>query len=260
MPRLPSHRTLALYCALAISPSQAQATANVLTIHYEPAPAQLREFAQQAQKDQVLEGWRSEVEQLLPEQGLTLALVMRGCDEANAFYDLDEKSITYCYEELQDAQANFQRFQGPESDQLSAEEVQLFASGWRDYIFYHELGHALIDQLEIPMLGREEDVADQISTYIWVHREDGEVILNGAIFGFDGQEEDIDHETLADGHSLNAQRYYNLMCWAYGADPERYREAGEQLPDERREGCEDEYWQLQNALEQLLPDLFSEEH
>lgn len=259
MPRLPRRRALLLCYALALSPAHALADANALSVSYETAPAELREFAQQAQKDQVLEGWRSEIEQLLPEQGLTLTLVMRSCDEANAFYDTEEKSIVYCYEELQDTQTNFQQLEGQEQDQLNPKETQLFASGWRDFVFYHELGHALIDQLEIPMLGREEDVADQISTYIWVHREDSEAILNGAIYTFSAQDDEVDHETLADVHSLNAQRYYNLMCWVYGADSERYSEAGEQLPDERREGCEYEYWQLQNAIEQLLPDMFSQE-
>lgn len=256
MPRLPVRRALLLCSALAISPHHATAAANSLSISYAAAPAELRELAQQAQDAQVLEGWRNEIERLLPERPLTLKLVMRSCDEANAFYDSDEKSIVYCYEELQDALTTFQQLQ--DQEQLSPEEAQLFATGWSDFVFFHELGHALIDQLEIPMLGREEDVADQISTYIWVHREDSEAILNGTIYSFSAQDAEVDDETLADTHSLNAQRYYNLMCWVYGADSQRYSEAGEQLPEERREGCEYEYWQLENAIEQLLPDLFSE--
>lgn len=256
MPRLPFRRALLLCSTLACGCNYAMAASNSLSISYEPAPAELRKVAQQAQNDQVLEGWRSEIEQLLPKRPLTLRLIMRSCDEANAFYDSDEKSIVYCYEELQDAQASFQRLQ--REDQLSQEESRLFAAGWSDFVFFHELGHALIDQLEIPMLGREEDVADQISTYIWVHREDSEAILNGTIYSFSAQDDGADDDVLADSHSLNAQRYYNLMCWVYGADPQRYSEAGEQLPEERREGCEFEYWQLENAIEQLLPDLFSE--
>jgi hypothetical protein len=256
MPRLPVRRALLLCSALAVNPSYAPAAANALSISYEAAPTELQAVAQQAQNDQVLEGWRSEIEQLLPERPLTLGLIMRSCEEANAFYDSTEKSIVYCYEELQDAQTTFRRLQ--HEDQLSAEEARLFAAGWSDFVFFHELGHALIDQLEIPMFGREEDVADQISTYIWVHREDSEAILNGTIYSFSTQDDDAKDDALADTHSLSGQRYYNLMCWVYGADPQRYSEAGEQLPDERREGCEYEYWQLENAIEQLLPDMFSE--
>jgi hypothetical protein len=258
MPRPSRRRTLLLCCALAISPVPALAATNALTHTYEPAPAELRELAQQAQDEQILEAWRSEIEQLLPAQALTLKLVMRSCDEANAFYDSEEKSIVYCYEELQDAQATFQQLQGKDPDQLNPKEAQLFARGWSDFVFFHELGHALIDQLEIPMLGREEDVADQLSTYIWVHREDSEAILNGTIYSFSAQDAEVDEETLADTHSLNAQRYYNVMCWVYGADQERYEEAGQQLPEERREGCEYEYWQLENAIQQLLPEVFNQ--
>lgn len=257
---LPVRCFLLLCSALAISPGYATAASNSLSIRYEEAPAELREIAQQAQDEQLLEGWRDEIEHLLPAQSLTLKLIMRSCDEANAFYYSADKSIVYCYEELQDAQANFQQLQnqGPKQDRLSPEEAQLFATGWSDFMFFHELGHALIDQLEIPMLGREEDVADQISTYIWVHREDSEAILNGTIYTFSAQDAEVDEETLADSHSLNAQRYYNLMCWVYGADPQRYSEAGEQLPEERREGCEGEYWQLENAIQQLLPEVLSQ--
>jgi hypothetical protein len=252
MHRRYSQATLLLCAILTCSNLQAAAAVNTLSTTYEPAPGELQTIARQAQSGRVLEGWRAEIEQLNLQPPLTLRLIMRSCGEANAYYDSEAKSIVYCYEELLTAQATLSNH----ADKLSAEEVQLFAAGWRDSVFFHELGHALIDQLEIPMLGREEDVADQISTYIWVHREDSEAILNGTIYSFSEQDAEVDEETLADTHSLNAQRYYNVMCWVYGADPEGYKEAGEQLPEERREGCEYEYWQLENAIEQLLPEIF----
>ena len=31
--------------------------------------------------------------------------------------------------------------------------------------FLHEAGHALFDLLEVPLLGREEDAADQLAAY-----------------------------------------------------------------------------------------------
>jgi Zn-dependent peptidase ImmA (M78 family) len=33
-------------------------------------------------------------------------------------------------------------------------------------VFLHELGHALLDVLQIPILGREEDASDQLATYM----------------------------------------------------------------------------------------------
>ena len=30
-------------------------------------------------------------------------------------------------------------------------------------IFYHELGHAVIDQMQVPIFGQEEDAADSLS-------------------------------------------------------------------------------------------------
>lgn len=254
---LPARFALLVAGLLTLGCTQAQSNPNSLSVRYEAAPPELRAIAAQAKKDAILEGWREQIEALLPDQGLQLLLTMRTCDEANAFYDSDEQSIIYCYEELQDTQNNFAHFEA--EGQLNAEEAQAFAVGWSDYLFFHELGHALIDQLEIPMLGREEDVADQISTYIWVHREDGEHILNGTIFSFGAWDDDVSEDGLAATHSLNGQRYYNVMCWTYGADTERYSDAGDQLPEGRRDSCEEEYWQLANAIEQLVPLHFDED-
>ena len=55
--------------------------------------------------------------------------------------------------------------------QLSAEEreeADLFVLGNTVFILYHELGHALIDQLGLPVLGREEDAADNLASIMMI--------------------------------------------------------------------------------------------
>jgi hypothetical protein len=44
------------------------------------------------------------------------------------------------------------------------EEAQLFILGNTVFTLHHELGHALIDQLDLPVLGREEDAVDHLAT------------------------------------------------------------------------------------------------
>ena len=34
------------------------------------------------------------------------------------------------------------------------------------FIFFHEMGHALVGELDLPVVGREEDVADEFSTML----------------------------------------------------------------------------------------------
>ena len=66
-----------------------------------------------------------------------------------------------------------------------------------------------------------------------------------------------DLSDFADTHSLDSQRYYNILCLAYGSDPNFFGPAMKraQLPPERASECKWEYAQVRYALQQLvLPD------
>jgi Putative metallopeptidase len=89
------------------------------------------------------------------------------------------------------------------------------------FVFYHEMGHALVDVLRLPITGKEEDAVDQLSTLILAESDDqgeGEdAALNGAIWFFlTGSENEITESAFADEHSLGQQRFYNIACWVYG--------------------------------------------
>lgn len=116
--------------------------------------------------------------------------------------------------------------------------------------FYHELGHAFIDVLELPVLGREEDAADTLSAIlinsIWDEDSATSILYDTAnAFRLYDVEATNDGSEIgfADVHSLDLQRYYNLVCLFYGANPEvREDVAAElELPADRAEGCPDEF-------------------
>src|SRR4051812_6372549 len=48
------------------------------------------------------------------------------------------------------------------------EEADLFVLGNTVFILYHELGHALIDLLGLPVLGHEEDAADNLASIMMI--------------------------------------------------------------------------------------------
>jgi hypothetical protein len=60
--------------------------------------------------------------------------------------------------------------------------------------------------------------------------------------------------TLADSHSLPAQRYYNRWCMAYGADKELFADAIAigMLPPNRIKWCRYEWQTNEYAFEQLI--------
>lgn len=127
--------------------------------------------------------------------------------------------------------------------------------------FYHELGHALIDVLQLPVLGREEDAADSLSAYlthqIW-EEESATIIMTdsaNAYLMYNAEAEANGYEIPYWGeHSLDLQRYYNLVCLFYGADPENRKPivAEFELPEDRAERCPDEFAQTEASWDSLL--------
>jgi hypothetical protein len=57
-----------------------------------------------------------------------------------------------------------------------------------------------------------------------------------------------------DTHSVEEQRYFNLVCWVYGSDPDAHAELPEThgLPLERAMSCPREYQQLVAAWDRMI--------
>jgi hypothetical protein len=125
-------------------------------------------------------------------------------------------------------------------------------------VFLHETGHAILDMLEIPFLGREEDVADEISAYIQLQRSKQDarhLILGIAYLGSkQAQQAMASMAQQADIHELPAQRYYNVLCMAYGDDPNLFADAIQywHLPESRAKDCHYEYLRFQYAFRALI--------
>ena len=136
---------------------------------------------------------------------------------------------------------------------------------------FHEVGHALIDIYLLPATGREEDVADQISSWIILttvgetEAEGIEVLLNSAYFFLTevGKNPSLEELAFWDTHPHDHQRYYNMVCWCDGYDRGLTEQVLGQpisaiLPEEREVFCEEEYALLDDALYTLLGDYLIE--
>jgi Putative metallopeptidase len=68
------------------------------------------------------------------------------------------------------------------------------------------------------------------------------------------QEGDVERADPADVHDLDAQRFYNLPCIAYGAEARLFADLVEKkyLPESRAEDCADEYGQVAYAVKTLM--------
>lgn len=177
------------------------------------------------------------------------------CDEPNDFWSSSDSSITMCYEDATNALDVF--------TQLGDADPEISAFGTELEAFYHESGHMVISIYDLPATGREEDVADQASTYLMLRPIDGKIdsdsidaIKNTARLYRTSADErgEPDDGALADVHSPDKTRMYNFECWAYGADPSQSADLVTDglLPEDRADGCQDEYDKLKHAWDTLL--------
>lgn len=186
----------------------------------------------------------------------TLSIQATDCDgEADAFYE--DRLITICYEYIQALRDNAPTETTPTGiTRRDAVIGPLVDTG------LHEFAHALFEMLKIPVLGREEDAADQVSAYIYLQLgyEESRRLIVGTAYAYLHEAVSGDSPTsledFADEHSTPAQRAYNVLCMAYGADSELFGNlVGEQrglLPKERAVFCAEEYEQVQDAYEALI--------
>ena len=187
----------------------------------------------------------------LPEK---LRISLAGCDgEPDAFYE--DAAITICYEYINELWENML-----EETTLDGVAPIDLVIGPLFEVSLHEVAHALFDMLELPVLGREEDAADQVAAYIMLQVGELEArrLIIGTAYAYKTDEKRSGPcrpvEDYASEHSTPAQRGFNLLCIAYGADSKLFADIVSRgyLPKARAEYCDEEYEQVQDAFEILI--------
>ena len=187
----------------------------------------------------------------LPEK---LQISLTECDgEADAFYE--DAEITICYEYVDELYENM-----PQETTPGGFAPFDMVIGSLLEVTLHEIGHALFDMLELPVFGREEDAADQLAAYIMLQfgESNARRLIAGTAYAYYSDENKTDRcrsmEEYAGEHSTPAQRLFNVLCIAYGADSKLFADIVSlgYLPESRAEYCHEEYEQVQDAYEQLV--------
>lgn len=182
-----------------------------------------------------------------------VSIIAKPCGKANAFYDPNTDAITLCDELFVMLEKVFSHMgAGPAFDDA--------VLGATTFFVLHEAGHALVHQLQIPLLAREEDAVDGLATYLLMGSNEHGIALSGASsFAFMSAHR-TPGEQLAfwDEHSLHEQRFYNIACWIYGSNPSLFGFLVQRglLPQERAVRCPAEHAQLQNGATRLLSPYF----
>jgi hypothetical protein len=176
----------------------------------------------------------------------TFSMTTVECGMANAFYAPTQRRIAICYEFVEAIERAAPK--PGEVSEFSYEEVVI---GGLVRTTLHELAHATFDMLQVPVAGREEDAADQLAIYIALQfsPEVARTVVRGAAYvskvwyGFSAP-------VYWDEHGTGLQRYYNMLCLAFGGMPDQFKEFVDKsdLPRSRADNCRNEYEQIRAAF------------
>lgn len=211
-----------------------------------------KQYRLDLQQEKTLESLADDLNSVL-EIPTDVTLTYQECKTVNAFYNPESQQIIICYELVDDLYDIFSKA-GFKDDELDRKV-------WNDldYSFYHELGHALIHILDLPITGKEEDAADQLSIYVLLDGSDeGEqAVLDSAVeYLIKAKAAEKSGESLPmwDEHSMDAQRFFNMICWVYGENPEKHENLIKEgaLPEDRAARCPKEWEQIDKAWGTLL--------
>jgi len=175
------------------------------------------------------------------------------CGMANAWYQ--RPTVTICYEYIYDIRNTM-----PKETTATGVTATDAILGQFSYVVAHEMGHALFDFLNVPLWGRAEDAADQFSTFIMLSfgKQDARRLIGGAAFSYKNYVKNpkitVKLEAFSEVHGAPMQRFYNMLCMAYGADRETFGDlvAKGVLPEARAKNCRVEFGEVNFAFQQTI--------
>lgn len=186
----------------------------------------------------------------------SVLLVGKSCGQSNAFYDPRTKEITVCYELMTSNAMTLAKKLG---NRASSQEMGSILASELIFVIMHEAGHAVIDLYQLPVLGRQEDAADQFASYVLLTLNQEQLLKNALLF-FAYNKPNLLTKMLhskaiySDEHSLSEVRLANVVCWGFGKSPELFADAAVtfKLSQHRLQRCSGEYATMDRDIKSLL--------
>jgi hypothetical protein len=177
------------------------------------------------------------------------------CGAVNSYYQRKnlKPTVTLCYEFLKRTLELLPNETNPVG--LTPPDAAVGQFFW---VTFHEVGHAAFDMFNVPIFGHEEDAADNFATFIMLQFGKGQAprLINGAAWAWraylgDYQKNPVVPTRLAafaSDHGLPQERFYNLVCLAFGANSQEFADFANFLPPTRSPNCSHEYQTLVRAF------------
>ena len=139
-----------------------------------------------------------------------------------------------------------------------------FVTGNMLFALLHELGHAHVQEMGLPVLGREEDAADSyaVVALLKVASDASDGVLVAATKGWflDAQRNQKENTSVPyyDAHSVDKVRAFQIVCIMVGSDLDKFADLADRvkMPQDRQESCAGDYsnasWSWEMALKPHL--------
>lgn len=162
-----------------------------------------------------------------------VTIVYRETGKLNAWYDRAAHRITVSYDLASSVITSFTR---PEDRFQALGRTR----ATMNFIILHEVGHALMAELALPVVAAEEDAADEFATLYQqlVGAALGPELALAAAewFGRNGERNTpLSRLPYWDEHSLNEQRYFDILSDLFASDPNRFASLADKIPLPRRQ-------------------------
>lgn len=148
-------------------------------------------------------------------------------------------------------------------------EAMAFAMHDAAFTMYHEVGHLLVGELGLPVLGKEEDAVDSWATIWLLEFDEAEDSYDALIDAADGwyynavtsTGSGVDDFSYYDEHSLDIQRAYAMVCLMVGKDIDVFGETADayDMDIDQQEECSFTYEQAFSSWMTLLEPHLSED-
>jgi hypothetical protein len=135
-----------------------------------------------------------------------------------------------------------------------------FVSGNMLFVLLHEMAHAAITQMGLPVLGRMEDAADTFAALklLRVGSDFSHRVLSESAQGWfmaDRRDQRTgDKVAFYDEHGLNQQRAYQIVCLMVGSDDQKFKDLAKEtkLPESRQDTCAGDFSNAAYSWDLLL--------
>jgi hypothetical protein len=252
-----AHRVLiCLFCCalqfsslFATAASAQLASNNAIEISYlQPNRADFKAYYDGLRDRKVLEDLRLFLSPLLLPRSIRIE--MRECAASSLPY-MPSGPVYLCYEFLHKLRS---LAAGAEAEQSRQREEHI--TGAFVHYVLNNVSYAIFDVLEVPVWGRKYDAADRLTTFLLLQfgQETANRALGGIVWYLKTSTKRWWLSNFARAEPPDEQRLYNILCIAYGFNPEEFKHHGYDtlLKTHRAFRCEREAEQMVRSFQTIF--------